>query len=165
MKQKNRTVEEAAKSKATAEAIQKAQQIRRTQYGQRILDTICDKVVETNGLGHIGWAIGKTDVVVDFVAQILGRTRRSVAGALSHLIDAGLIKNGGRNERTWKERGDIVGISHNGWIAFSRWDEARLIAHWGDGGPGEPISVEEWLDWDGNEGTSSPYDAPMAFPY
>ena len=150
----------------TENKIHEAQRIHRTAYGQRILDTICDKVLESNGLGHIGWAIGETDVVVDFVTHTLGRTRRSVAGALSHLIDAGLLSNESTGDETMISRkGFEIGVTHDGWMAYSGWDETKLVAHSGDGEPASPITIDDWLEWDGIDGTNYPYDAPMAFPY
>ncbi len=131
-----------------------------TMYGQKILDVICDRVTRDAGMGYIGWSIGKKDVVVAYVAEKLAKTPHSVACALAHMIDAGLIDSGGENDDTWMPVKNIISVSHWGWQAYRHWDAKAIVAHYGDGSPPKPISFTEWLYWDGVDCTCIPFYGP-----
>lgn len=131
-----------------------------TRYGQEILDLICDCVKRDAGIGYFGWDIGLTKTVVSYVANELGKNRHSVAGALGHLIDAGLIDRNIAADEYWMPGSSIICVSQLGWQAYRHWDANGIVAHNGDRKAPKPISFETWLCWDGEKGTCHRFSGP-----
>src|SRR5262245_62340833 len=100
-----------------------------TPFGQQILDAILDVVVSGQGMGFIGWSIGGTKEITAHVARKLGRSQKSVDGGLAHLITQGFFSNDLKTDSEWIPVKGELAPTHEGWLAYSRWDEAKALAY------------------------------------
>lgn len=116
-----------------------------TGYGQLLLDLICDAIQEQFGMGHLG-PLGEVREVTAYLSRVTGKSRASIAGAITHLERAGYLAHN-----------DLVGgyvtcdesfrIEHAGWQQYCRFDRSK-------------IDMEDWEEWDGYNGLHGHYELP-----
>jgi hypothetical protein len=130
-----------------------------TPLGQQILDLICDRVAKSLGMGFIGWSIGGAKDITHYVAKKLGRSDKSIDGALARLVSLDLLSNDLEEDNLeGKTIRRELAIRHAGWEAYSRfdpknlWDECQNYVD-----EGEDI-LEFWRHWGGIDGMPCPYE-------
>lgn len=128
-----------------------------TRYGQQILDTICDVVAERLGIGFFGWTLGKTADVVAYVAGKIGKPIRSVAGALSDLVEKGYLDTDSHENDLGQTIPQALSISQAGWKAYSRWNPEEVLKAWG------METLDEWEQYECDPGGLF-HGTPFLFP-
>jgi hypothetical protein len=123
-----------------------------TPYGQRIIDLLCDHLADS-GFPYWVPAMGSTSTIVEWLAARMGKSVRSVAGALADLIEKRLVSTSWEHEcdGVIVRYGKDISVTTQGWCHWSRWSEEEMTRLHGD-------SLEEWLDWDGIDGTVLGYE-------
>lgn len=134
-----------------------------TPYGQRLLDAICEKVEEELSFAWIGFDVGNTDQIVKYLSKRFGKSVKSIAGAISDLIEKEFLWSGGEREThdpklhgTLDE--SVLGISHNGWKQFSGWSVDKIDEVFGEWAEDweYATALAFWEDWDGANGMEYP---------
>lgn len=119
-----------------------------SELDQRVLDAICQRVEQRIGIGLVGWSIGYQDVVVQAVSRSLKARTVDVEQSIKRLVKGGLLCDSMVTDDEWEDK--VVGklsVRHNTWLAYSRFNERRLLDRW------KFESLEEWYEWDGVDGS------------
>jgi hypothetical protein len=142
-----------------------------TPYGQKVLDELCRVVARHRHFGYLGFSIGDTPDITRYLARRLGRSVRSVAGALGHLAKQGLIHTSGfepdfplsDTAHLLRSRGGQVGLAPASWYRCSWWSEDKLVESEIFYHTGDRSLLEVWLLWDGIDCTAIGHGAPAPF--
>jgi|ERR1700733_8677701 len=120
-----------------------------TSLGQLLLDQICDEVAAKADCAWLN-TVGAVSEVDRWLATKNGKPIKSIAGAIAHLVAEGMLHETRVFMRAnGRLRGHLLEVTHDGWKAWSRWNDA--IDRWS--GAGNQMPLEEWEEWDGLDGT------------
>lgn len=124
-----------------------------TRYGQRIIDLLCDHLADS-GFPYWVPAMGSTAMIVEWLAARMGKSVRSVAGALSDLIEKRLVSTSWEHECDGViiRYGKDISVTTRGWCHWSRWSQDEMSKL------NDNFTLEEWLEWDGIDGTELGYE-------